>query len=184
VTNNQIQHMKLRLFPFLILVSFGMPGVMRAEEGALTVGEFTFKAVAPWKVSATPKPMSQGGFTLPGKDGTADLDAAFYHFGPSQGGDLEGNVKRWQGMFTAEPAAKTAREEIPFGAKKATLVTITGTYKGSSFSPVPPKADQMLIAAVLPSDKGDVFVRMVGPVKEVTATREDFKKLLSSAVKK
>jgi hypothetical protein len=176
--------MKSPVLARLLALTFALTAPLNAGEGSLKVGEFTFKASPPWKVSAAPKPMSQGGFTLPGKDGAADLDAAFYHFGPGQGGDLEGNVKRWQGMFTPEPAATTTREEFAFGSKKATLVLITGTYKGSTFNPVPPKADQMLIAAVLPSEKGDVFVRLVGPAKEVTAAKEELKKLLASAAPK
>ena len=107
----------------------------------------------------------------------------FYHFGKGQGGDLDANVKRWQGMFTPEPAAKLDKEEFDFGDKKATLVSITGTYKGSAFSPVPPAADNTLLAAVIPSDEGDVYVRMVGPAKDIAAAKDPFKKLLLTAKK-
>ncbi len=170
--------MKLRS---LLLALALTTGFAAAED--LKVGALTFKSDAPWKTSAKAKPMSQGGFTLPGKDGAADLEAVFYHFGKGQGGDLDANVKRWQGMFTPEPAAKLDKEEFAFGDKKATLVSITGTYKGSAFSPVPPAADNTLLAAVIPSDEGDVYVRMVGPAKDIAAAKDPFKKLLLTAKK-
>ncbi|MGI8604473.1 MAG: hypothetical protein ACR2OZ_15985 [Verrucomicrobiales bacterium] len=169
----------MRKLFFILLLS--ATGAHLRADGSLEVGAFKFTPPSPWQVSKSPKPMSQGGFVLPGKEGVAELEAAFYHFGPGQGGDIEGNIKRWQGMFQADPAPKVAREETAFGDKKATLVVIAGTYKGSSFRPEPsPKPDHTLIAAILPSDRGDVFVRMVGPTASVTAAKEDFKKLLAS----
>jgi hypothetical protein len=167
---------RLLLIPVLIVGT----AHLRAAD-TLKVGEFTFKPPAPWKVSETPKPMSQGGFILPGKDGAPDLEAVCYHFGTGQGGAVDDNIKRWQGMFQSDPPAKIEREEIAFGKKKATLVVITGTYAGSAFRPEPtPKPDHTLIAAVLPSEHGDVFVRMVGPTASVLAARPAFKNLLAS----
>jgi len=161
--------------------------VLRSEEPAaapLKVGPFSFALAAPWKQSATPKPMSQGTIELPGKDGAAGLTAAFYHFGAGQGGDLQGNIQRWQGMFQPAPAAKTEKEEMDFGKEKAALVSITGTYTGSRFSPEKePRVDYTLLAAVLPSAEGDVYIRLVGPAAGIAAAKEDFKKLLLTAAK-
>jgi hypothetical protein len=158
-----------------------------AEEPAakpLKVGPFTFNVAAPWKVSETARPMSQGTIELPGKDGAPGLAASFFHFGAGQGGDLQGNITRWQGMFQPPSDAKTTKEEMDFGKAKATLVTITGTYVGSRFSPEKePRTGYTLMAAVLPSEEGDVFVRLVGPEAGVAAVKEDFKKFLLTAAK-
>lgn len=163
------------------------PTALRGEEPAATplkVGPFTFALAAPWKESATPKPMAQGSIELPGKEGAVGLAASFYHFGAGQGGDLQGNIQRWQGMFQPSPEAKTVKEEMDFGKGKATLVSITGTYVGSRFSPEKePRTAYTLLAAVLPSADGDVYVRLVGPEAGVTAAKEDFKKLLLTGAK-
>jgi hypothetical protein len=159
----------------------------RAEEPAATplkVGPLTFSLAAPWKVSDTPKPMSQGTIELPGKDGAVGLSASFYHFGAGQGGDLQGNIQRWQGMFQPSPEAKTVKEEMDFGKAKATLVSITGTYVGSRFTPEKePRAGYTLLAAVLPTDDGDIYVRLVGSEAGVAAAKEEFKKFLLTGAK-
>jgi hypothetical protein len=160
---------------------------LRGEEPAakpLKIGPLTFSLAEPWKVSDQPKPMSQGTIELPGKDGAPGLTASFFHFGAGQGGDLQGNIQRWQGMFQPSPAAKTVKEEMEFGKAKATIVSITGTYVGSRFTPEKePRVGYTLLAAVLPSDDGDVYVRLVGPEAGVTAAKEDFKKFLLTAAK-
>jgi hypothetical protein len=161
--------------------------ITRAEEPAaqpLKVGPLTFSLAAPWKLSETPKPMSQGTIELPGKDGAPGLSASFYHFGPGQGGDLQGNIQRWQGMFQASPEASTVKEEMDFGSAKATLVSITGTYVGSRFTPEKePRVGYTLLAAVLPTDDGDIYVRLVGPEAGITEAKEAFKKFLLTGVK-
>lgn len=158
-----------------------------AEEPAakpLKVGPLSFTVAAPWKVSDTPKPMSQGTIDLPGKEGAPGLSASFYHFGAGQGGDLQGNIQRWKGMFEASPEARTVKEEMDFGKAKATLVSITGTYVGSRFTPEKePRAGYTLLAAVLPTDDGDIYVRLVGPDAGVAAAKEEFKKLLLTGIK-
>lgn len=168
----------------LLLTGISLEAEEKAPPATLKVGALTFTGEAPWKKSDEPRPMSAGTLTLPGKDGGAELNAVFYHFGPGQGGDLNSNVQRWEGMFSANPAPKTTKDEFEFGSEKATLVSIAGTYTGSRFSPEKePRKDWLLLAAVIPSTEGDVYVRFVGPSATVTAAKEDFKKLLQTAAK-
>ncbi len=172
----------LNLFALLAAVaSLQAEDVKPAAE--LKAGEFTFKPATPWVTSDTPKPMSAGTFHLPGKDGSAGLDAAVYHFGSGQGGDVDANVARWQGQFASDPEPKLTKEELKFGEKKATLVVISGTFM--SGRPIDPKKtalpDQTLLGAILESATGHVFVKLTGPSKEVAAAREEFKKLIASA---
>lgn len=154
-------------------------------EGALKVGEFTFKPVAPWKSKGTPRPMSQGGFSLLSADGTKTIDADFYHFGSGQGGDTEANVTRWKGQFQPAEGAdaiKFERKQYTFGKRKATLVFIKGTFlSGGMFTAKTPQPGSAMIGAILESEAGNVFVKFTGPEKDVDASKENFLKLLSSA---
>lgn len=168
----------------LVAVACALP--LRAEEAAeLKVGGLTFKPAAPWKLSSEKRPMSQGSFVLPAEDGRAELTAVFYHFGAGQGGSLEANIQRWQGMFAAEPPIKTEQGELPFGDKKAKTVTIHGTYKGSAFSPEKePREGWTLLAVIVPNpEQGDIFIRLVGPEKDVAAAKEKIAQLVASAAK-
>ena len=157
-----------------------------ADDGALKVGEFTFKAIAPWKSKdSAPRPMSQGGFSLPGAEGAKSMDADFYHFGSGQGGDVEANVTRWKGQFQpAEDgtAVKFDREEWVFGKRKVTLVILQGTFlSGSPFGAKTAVPDSAMVGAILESDTGHVFVKFTGPQKQILANREAFLKLLGTA---
>ena len=84
------------LFPIVLLTAnaFGAPA-QETKISELKVGAFTFKVAAPWVAKAEPRMMSQGGFTLTGKDGAAPVEADFYHFGTGGGGGIEPNIKRW-----------------------------------------------------------------------------------------
>ena len=170
---------------FLSLCLLSTPA-SAADEGALKVGEFTFKAIALWKSKdSAPRPMSQGGFSLPGAEGAKAMDADFYHFGNGQGGDVEANVTRWKGQFQpAEDgtAVKFNREEWLFGKKKVTLVILQGTFlSGSPFGAKTPVPDSAMIGAILESDTGHVFVKFTGPQKQILASRDAFLKLLGTA---
>ena len=156
-----------------------------ADPASLKVGEFTFKAVDKWKTKEVPRMMSQGGFTLLTSDGTKTIDADFYHFGAGQGGDLEANVNRWKGQF--QPGAdgkevKLERTEVLYGKRKVTYVVITGTFlSGSPMGAKTPQPGSAMIGAILESGEGSVFVKFTGPEKEITASKETFKKLIGTA---
>ena len=177
---------------FVTLCLLATPGLSlstpasAADDGALKVGEFTFKAIAPWKSKdSAPRPMSQGGFSLPGAEGAKSMDADFYHFGSGQGGDVEANVTRWKGQFQpAEDgtAVKFDREEWVFGKRKVTLVILQGTFlSGSPFGAKTAVPDSAMVGAILESDTGHVFVKFTGPQKQILANREAFLKLLGTA---
>jgi hypothetical protein len=158
----------------------------QAEDAVpLKVGEFTFKPVDAWKAKGTPRPMSQGGFSLLSADGTKTIDADFYHFGSGQGGDIEANVTRWKGQFQPAEGAeaiKFERKQYTFGKRKATLVFIKGTFlSGGMFTPKTPQPGSAMIGAILESEEGSVFVKFTGPEKDIDASKEAFLKLLGTA---
>jgi hypothetical protein len=159
------------------------PAAAAAEP--LKVGEFTFKAPDPWKTKGTPRPMSQGGFSLLTADGTKTIDADFYHFGAGEGGAIEANVSRWKGQFQpaeGTEAIKFERKQYTFGQRKATLVFIKGTFlSGGMFAAKTPQPGSAMIGAILESEQGNVFVKFTGPEKDVDASKDAFMKLLGTA---
>lgn len=160
-----------------------------AKPAELKVGAYTFKVAAPWVAKKEPRAMSQGGFTLPGKDGAAPVEADFYHFGAGQGGGIEPNLRRWQSQFTPDADGKPAaiaREEITVGEQKALLVTIKGTFlSGPAMSPKKtPMPGYAMIGAILQSAEGDVFIKVTGPEAPALATKDEVKKIVTAALTK
>ena len=160
----------------IFFTAFALVSSIHAAE--LEVAGLKFVSPPGWKASETPRPMSAGGFT---KEGEAKIDATFFHFPNGQGGDVEANLARWTGQFAAEPAAKVERENVKAGDKEIVIVSITGTYKGSSMRPEPtPLENHVTLAAIVPGPQGNVFIRLNAPKAVADASKTDFKTLAAS----
>jgi hypothetical protein len=140
------------------------------------------KAVAPaaWKEMPTSSPMRVIQFTVPGKAG--DAEVVVFFFGQGQGGSVEDNVARWKKQFEP-PAGKTIDqvskvETIKGAGGDISLLDISGTYlfKARPMDPSPgePRPNHRMLAAVLPTPKGNYYIRLVGPEKTVGAAAKDF----------
>lgn len=163
--------------------------VVRGEDkpAALKVGSLTFTAPAAWQARPEPRPMSAGGFTIPGKDGAAAVEADFYHFGGGQGGDIESNMKRWQSQFVAGDDGKVAapeREELTINGRKVHYILLKGTFlSGPAMSPKKtPVPGSAMIGAIIEHDDGNIFLKVTGPEKSVVAAKEDVRKLVAAAL--
>ena len=144
----------------------------------LEVAGLKFTAPAGWRDTATKRPMSAGGFT---KDAEPKVDAAFFHFPNGQGGDVEANIARWKSQFATDPETKLERESLKAGEKEIVLVTITGTYKGSTMRPEPvPLENNVMLAAIVPGPEGNVFIRLNAPKDAAVKVKADFKTIATS----
>ena len=179
----------MKRFSLLAAALLSLAGFSLADEAkstALKVAETTFKAGTPWKAKAEPRRMSSGGFTIEGKDGAAGIEADFYHFGPGGGGGAEANIKRWQGQF--QPGAdgklpEPQKEELKVGDKAAIFVTFKGTFLSGSVMDAKrtPLPGYTMTGVIVPTDAGDVFIKISGPDAAMAAAKEDIKKLVRSA---
>jgi len=165
----------------------GAKPAAEAKSADLAAGGLTFKAAAPWVAKKEPRRMSAGGFTIPGKEGTAGVEADFYHFGgQGGGGDVEANVKRWQGQFQPGddgtlPEGK--REELTLGGKKILFVTFKGTFLSGSVMDAKrtPLPGYTMTGIIIPTDDGSTFIKINGPDAAMTAAGENIKALIKSA---
>lgn len=70
------------------------------------------------------------------------------------------------------------------GDKKVTLLTAKGTYLESMGGPFSgnktAKPDYTMLAAILPSEQGDVFLKLTGATKSVEAMGDAFMKFTAS----
>jgi hypothetical protein len=127
--------------------------------------------------------MRKAQFKVAGEAGAAEV--VFFHFGSGQGGDVDSNVKRWFGQFTADQQAEKV-EKIAVNGVQITIASTAGTYNPPPFAQGGggPKADYALLGAIIPGKDGDVFVRMTGPKTTVEANRKQFLEFIKGGVAK
>ena len=165
-------------FSFIVPVAALVASVAPLTAAEIEVAALKFVSPKGWKLTETPRPMSSGGFV---QEEAPKLDATFFHFPNGQGGSVEANIQRWAGQFAAEPAATVEKETLKAGDKEITLVTIAGTYKGSSMRPEPvPLENYVTLAAVIPGPEGNVFLRLNGSKADAEKAKADFKAIASS----
>ncbi|MCE9519470.1 MAG: hypothetical protein K8R87_07960 [Verrucomicrobia bacterium] len=166
---------------FLLTFLLAATSVIAADE-KLTVGQFDFTIVAPWKKAENTGMMTKAILAWPVEGGTP-IEAKFYDFGGPSGG-IEANITRWISQFEGKPEVK--KEELTFGNTKVILLTASGTYlDGAPMSPTKtPRPDYILCGAILAGDQSNVFIKMTGPKAVMDKAAVDFKKLATSPVAK
>jgi hypothetical protein len=152
--------------------------------GMLNIGAIKFAVPADWKAEAPTSSMRRAQLKAPGAGGEAEL--IVYYFGPQGAGSNEDNVKRWVGQFsgpggTQAGDAKVGTAEVAGGT--ATTVDVAGQYtntmmQGAEGSPT--KANQRLLAAIVPSDDGPYYFKFLGPSETVGAQANAFDGLIES----
>ncbi|MDH4454301.1 MAG: hypothetical protein QE570_14085 [Verrucomicrobiota bacterium] len=163
-----------------VLTAFVLSSAVHAEDGKLEVAGLTFKIAAPWASVESTGMFRAGTLNAKVEGLEKPLEAVFYHFpGPGGGGGVQANVDRWLGQFATKPESKT--EEIDAGGKKITLVTATGTYNdGPPMGAKTPRENYTLIAAIVPTEDSNIFIKLAGPKDAITKLAEGFKKMAGS----
>ncbi|MCB1207401.1 MAG: hypothetical protein KDN18_24325 [Verrucomicrobiae bacterium] len=162
---------------------------LRAEEDSIKVSEFTFSYGKPWIRQQAASSMRAGQFLYDHADESlTDTEMVIFFFGAGGGGGVQANIQRWLGQFEGTPESKMEEKEM--GGKKVVFLTAKGTYMETmagagpfSGAPKTPKPDYLMLAAILPSEQGDVFIKVTGPAKSVEAMREAFDAFVASPFK-
>lgn len=99
------------------------------------------------------------------------------------GGGVDANIKRWEGQFSGDVAAK--QEKMSVAEQTVHFVKITGTYKetmgGGPFSggKTVMQDDYAMLGGIIEMKDGkQYFIKMIGPESEVEPQTEAFKKML------
>lgn len=138
-----------------------------------------------WKEKRPANEMQQKVFTLPKAEGDKEETVVtVFHF-RGGGGGVDDNVNRWKKQVeppegkSIDDVAKVETFEVGGGKVKITYFDATGTYL---FRPMPvnpenvvKKPNYRLINAYFASANGPYFIRLVGPVKSVSAQEKGFK---------
>ena len=162
----------------LSILALSFATFSKAEETeTINVSEFVFEFSSPWVKQQVTSQMRAGQLTYDHEDEKLkDVDLVFFYFGESNGGGTQANIDRWVGQFQGEPEKKIETKEL--GDREVTFLTATGTFLESSGGPFSgnktPREDYTMLAAILPSDKGWVFLKLTGPSASVAAMKDAF----------
>ena len=163
--------------PFLLAVAVAMPASAVAQASALTLLDYHAVPPATWVARAPASTSRLAEFTLPATaDGTGEV--VVYFFGPQQQPNVDANLARWKGQFS-HPDGSAVIEKVTrdsAGAFPLVFAEYEGTYRrgigGGSTESV--RAGQRLIAAIVPTPKGTMYIQVFGTAARVAAERDTF----------
>lgn len=174
--------MRMLLSLLATLLAPGSAPGLRAQTAAITLLDFRANVPAGW-VSRTPSSTSRlAQFVVPGPDSSNNAEVVVFFFGASQGPNVEANLTRWRGQFSngdAKPAAERVSRDSS-GAFPLTIAEYSGTYRrgvgmGSADSV---RTGQTLIATIVETPRGTMFIQLFGPAARVAAERDTFIKFV------
>ena len=157
-----------------------------AQSAPLTLLGYNVIPPAAWTARATTSSMRLAQFTAgsdAGSDAASSAEVVVYFFGAGQGGGIDANLDRWRDQFSSADSApvneKVTRDSS--GAFPVTFAEYHGTYRrgigmGSEDSA---RAGQALVAAIVETPKGTLFIQLFGPDAKVAAERERFAKFVT-----
>ena len=144
-----------------------------AQNTAVTLLGYKTAVPAGWTSRAPSSNMRLAEYTTPGTPGA---EVVVYFFGTGQGGAVEPNLARWRGQFSSSDGS-TVREKVTrdsTGTFPITIAEYTGTYaRGIGAGDASQaKPNQTLVAAIVETPKGTLFVQLFGPSAAVATQRD------------
>lgn len=146
---------------------------------AVGILEYVTTAPEGWQAKQPGNEMRLVEFTTPPVGDAGGGEVVVYYFGPGQGGDLEANTARWTGQFFDDEGQNPEPEVTPVDGASfpSHVVTLRGRYNrgigmgGQEQEALP---DQMLLAAVVETPSGNLFIQLHGPEASVFGQRDAF----------
>jgi len=149
-----------------------------AQGAPLTLLEYR-TTVPPGWVSRPPSSTSRlAQFALPGANANGGTEVVVFFFGSAQGGNVDANLARWHGQFSSadgSPVTETITRDST-GPFPITIAEYKGTYRrgigaGSTDSA---RTGQALVATIVETRRGALFIQLFGPEARVREAREEF----------
>ncbi len=177
---------KITSFVAVLITAGSFHASALAEEAdSVKVSEFTYEYAKPWIRQQPRSSMRAAQFLYDHEDeALKDVELVLFYFGKGQGGNKQANIDRWVGQFDGTPTVEQKDEEME--GKTITLLEAKGTYMdGPPFGGnKTPRPDYTMLAAIMPSPEGDVFLKMTGPNDSMAAAKEAFLAFVKSGVTK
>jgi len=150
------------------------------------VGDITLAVPAAWKQQAPANRLRLAQFEIPASgDDKEPAELSIFNFGA--GGTVDQQVERWKGQFLPENR-KFSMEQGKVELGEYVLVELSGTFKKPVGPPVLRKTVAMpgaaMHVAMVSTEKGIYFLKLVGLQSTVNAAASDFRKSIGVGEKK
>lgn len=117
-------------------------------------------------------------FAVHGANPSDDAEVVAFFFGASQGPNVDANLTRWREQFSnpdGSPVPETIARDSS-GAFPLTIAEFRGTYRrgigaGSADSV---RTGQTLVATIVETPHGTLYIQFFGPIATVAAHRAEF----------
>ena len=162
----------------LLVSGCGTPGPQASklpEEPAAKVrtpgSPLVFEPAPEWIVESPTSGMRKAQYRLPRAEGDAeDAECVVYYFGAQSGGGLDANVERWCSQFEQVDGRDSkevlARNERTVGGMPVHEVRLSDTYVAETAPGSGVRVNKpgfRMLAAIVESDHGAYYVKLVGP---------------------
>ena len=137
-----------------------------------------------WKQRESTSDMRLGELEIPAAEGDKEgAELIVYYFGAQGAGTRKANIDRWIGQFDAQGRqAKVLTGKARAG--EYSLLDMTGTYQKPIGPPVAKKTTTMpgarMLAVILATKEGDVYLKLTGPTKTVTAAAAHLRRAIGA----
>ena len=162
------------------------PAVAAPTVAAVGLPGLRFEPPLGWVAQPTSSQARVAEYRLPGV-GADDARLVIYYFGARGAGTLEANLERWYGQFE-QPEGRASSEVATVEARDVnglavTTVDLSGVYvaetaPGSGERVHEP--DSRMLAAVIGTEAGPYYVKLVGPVETVARWKTSYEGFLES----
>jgi len=161
-------------------------GKTREVELEARTFQLTLRVPDSWKQEKSTSSMRLAQFVIPPLEGDKEpADLVLYYTGMGGMGPVDANIKRWVGQI--DPNGRTVKIFTGKSKKgKYTLVDGRGTYLKPIGPPIQRKSKPMpgaqMLAMILETEKGPVYLKLTGPEKTVTGAADDLRKAVGADI--
>jgi hypothetical protein len=151
----------------------------QADAKPVTIQDITLTVPPTWKQQEPSSRLRAGQFGIPPVEGDKDpADLAISFFG-GDGGGVDANLKRWTDQFTGEDK-KVKLTQGTAAQGTYYFSEVSGTYQKPIGPPIAGKKEptpgyRSLNVILQVPEKGNYFLRLIGPDKTVTAAAAAFR---------
>lgn len=156
-----------------------------------TIAGITFSPPGHWQDLGS-SGMRQAQYRLdPVAGDPAPGEVNLFYFGPTSGGGVEANLKRWIGQIVlpdgGDPNTVAERSTFTADGMPGHIVTLNGTYKSGGGRPMGGETTMLegyrLVGVVLEGPQGSLFFKLTGPLATAQAMEKDLMAMVKGAHK-
>lgn len=159
------------------MLASASPGELHAQGTTVTLLDYHTTVPADWTSRTPSSSMRLAEYVTPGLGGGTGAEVVVYFFGKGQGGSVESNLARWKSQFSTpdgSPVPETVTQDST-GAFPITFAEYRGTYArgiGAGSPADQSRPGQTLVAGIVETPRGTLFIQLFGPMASVAAQRE------------